>query len=268
VIEYDQPIKILCVDDEKNVLRALTRVFLDDDYEIVSADSGAEGLELLGNSGPYQVIISDYRMPGMNGVEFLGTVYERYPETIRIVLSGYADAGAIVSAINEGHIYKFIPKPWSDDELRGLIQQCLERYFLLKKNRELLEELAQANRVLEEKVLQRTEQLELRNHALEFSQCLLGNVPVAVAGIDETDMITYCNSQAFKLLENLFGDIFGVTVHECCDNKLGELVDEVRRSGSLTIVIKLAGGLYRVRGQAFNYSDSQAVVLLFLEIEE
>src|SRR6185369_1232410 len=200
---FEEPVKILCVDDERNVLRALERIFLDDDYEIVVASSGDEGLQAMEEFGPFQVIISDYRMPGMNGVEFLRAVYERWPETVRIVLSGYADAGSIVAAINEGHIYKFIPKPWNEDELRVTILNCLERYFLQKKNRELLEQLAVANQVLEEKVQQRTEQLELRNRALEFSQNLLGNLPVGVVGIDEDGMIAYCNDIAVEQLKQV-----------------------------------------------------------------
>lgn len=172
---FEMPVKILCVDDERNVLRSLERIFLDDDYEIVTAGSGDEGLEIMSEAGDsFQVVVSDYRMPVMNGVEFLKAVYERWPDTVRIVLSGYADAGAIVAAINEGHIYKFIPKPWNDEELRVTIQNCLERYFLLKKNRELFDELARTNQALEQKVLERTEALELRNKALEFSQTMLG----------------------------------------------------------------------------------------------
>ena len=94
--------RILCVDDERNVLRALERLFLDDDYEILTASSGEEGLELLNAAPQVQVVISDFRMPGMNGVDFLKQVFETHPDTIRIVLSGYADTAAVVAAINEG----------------------------------------------------------------------------------------------------------------------------------------------------------------------
>ena len=261
----NETIKILCVDDERNVLRALERIFLDDDYEIVLADSGDEGLKILEDRGPFQVVISDYRMPVMNGVEFLKVVYERCPETVRIVLSGYADAGAIVAAINEGHIYKFIPKPWNDDELRVTIQNCLERYSLLKNNHQLLTELAQTNQKLEDKIHQRTEQLELRNRALEFSQSLLGNLPVAVAGIDESGMIAYCNDRASAILQGLCSDIFGTNVHECCTLDLGKLVDQVRNNGTINCQCSLADVPYRVMGQTFLYSDRQAIVLLFLE---
>jgi two-component system NtrC family sensor kinase len=135
-----EEIKILCVDDEQNVLNALKRLFIDNDYSIFTAVSGQEGLNILEQEHA-QIIISDYRMPGMNGVEFLKEVCNLRPDTVRIVLSGYADAAAIVSAINEGQIYKFVPKPWNDDELRVTVANAIERYFLYKKNKELGAEL-------------------------------------------------------------------------------------------------------------------------------
>jgi len=165
-MESSEKTLILCVDDERNVLRSLERIFLDDDYEILTASSAEEGLRILEDNGPFQVVISDYRMPAMDGVEFLKEVYRRWPDTVRIVLSGYADTAAIVSAINEGRIYKFIPKPWNDNELRVTVANALERYALQKRNRELLAELSRANDELEQKVKQRTSELELRNHAL------------------------------------------------------------------------------------------------------
>jgi two-component system NtrC family sensor kinase len=262
-----EQIKILCVDDERNVLRALERIFLDDDYEIVLAGSGDEGLKIMEESGPFQVVISDYRMPVMNGVEFLKVVYERCPETVRIVLSGYADAAAIVAAINEGHIYKFIPKPWNDDELRVTIQNCLERFFLLKSNRELLEKLGAANQALEEKVQHRTEQLELRNRALEFSQSLLGNLPVGVAGIDKNGMIAYCNDLAAKRLKLVCSDVFGADVDSCCDTTFGKLVEQVRSEKNVSVEIILGGTACQVLGRTIAFSDNDAVVLVFLEVE-
>jgi len=264
--KYEQ-VKILCVDDERNVLRALERIFLDDDYEIVLAGSGDEGLKIMEESGPFQVVISDYRMPAMNGVEFLRVVYERCPETVRIVLSGYADTGAIVAAINDGHIYKFIPKPWNDDELRVTIQNCLERYFLQKRNRELLEELAAANLALEAKVERRTEQLELRNRALEFSQSLLGNLPVGVAGIDINDMIAYCNDIATKLLKSICGDVFGADVVTSCGEALGRVVEQARRDKTISAEIILGDTPCRVLGRAIAFNESEAVILVFLELE-
>jgi two-component system NtrC family sensor kinase len=144
----DEQIRILFVDDEKNVLRSLQRTFLDEDYEILAASSGAEGLSLLQEVSPVQVVISDYRMPEMTGVDFLREVVKHWPDTVRIVLSGYADTASIVSAINEGDIYKFIPKPWNEDELKVTIVNALGKYFLNKKNRELSDELSCKNEEL------------------------------------------------------------------------------------------------------------------------
>lgn len=261
------PVRILFVDDERNVLRSLERTFLDDDYEIVTAGSGDEGLEILAAEGDtFQVIVSDYRMPVMNGVEFLKVVYERWPDTVRIVLSGYADAGAIVAAINEGHIYKFIPKPWNDEELKVTIQNCLERYFLLKKNRELLDELAHANQVLEEKVKQRTEDLELRNKALEFSQTMLGNLPVGVVGIDELGLVAHCNTFAANILKQICEDFLGTDIQHFCNERFKQLVEQVRKEKVLTVSETFGDKVWRIMGRTVSFAHSEAVVLVFVEV--
>ena len=263
----DMPVKILCVDDEHNVLRSLERIFLDDDYEIVTAGSGTEGLEIMSETGDcFQVVVSDYRMPGMNGVEFLKAVYERWPDTVRIVLSGYADAGAIVAAINEGHIYKFIPKPWNDEELRVTIQNCLERYFLLKKNRELFDELAHTNQALEQKVLERTEALELRNKALEFSQTMLGNLPVGVVGIDEGGLIAHCNTAAAGILKQLCDEFLGIDIQHFCDIRLRLMVEQVRKEQTLNMVDRFGDRSWRVLGRTVSFANSDVVVLVFVEV--
>lgn len=262
---YNEPIKILCVDDERNVLRSLERLFLDDDYEVFLADSGEEGLQLLDSEGPFQVVISDYRMPVMNGVDFLKAVYERKPETVRIVLSGYADAGAIVAAINDGHIYKFIPKPWNDEELRVTIHNSLERYFLQKNNRELIDKLAVANQELEEKVRQRTEQLELHIRALEFAQQLMWTLPVAVVGIDENNMVAHSNIAASGLLRNICSDFLGADVTQCCNIELNTLIQRTRAEKNTEAQMTLNGKNYRVLGRIVEMNQSEAVVLVFTE---
>lgn len=121
-------VRILCVDDEPNILKAIERIFLDDDYEILTATSGEEGLRMLAEAGEIRLVISDYRMPGMNGVEFLREVCKGWPDTVRIVLSGFADTAAVISAINEGQIYQFIPKPWEVDDLRASVASALSLY--------------------------------------------------------------------------------------------------------------------------------------------
>jgi EAL domain-containing protein (putative c-di-GMP-specific phosphodiesterase class I)/CheY-like chemotaxis protein len=114
---------LLLVDDEPHILTALTRVLRRDGYRILTAPSAAAGLELLALN-EVQVIVSDQRMPEMSGTEFLGRVKDMYPNTIRIVLSGYTELRSITDAINHGAIYKFLTKPWEDDLLRENIRQA------------------------------------------------------------------------------------------------------------------------------------------------
>jgi type II secretory ATPase GspE/PulE/Tfp pilus assembly ATPase PilB-like protein/DNA-binding response OmpR family regulator len=136
--------RILLVDDEPGVLKALTRVFRQENYEVVTASNAAEALEWLKNEA-VQVIISDYMMPGMNGADLLKRIKALYPETLRIMLTGHADTGAVMGAINEGAVYKFILKPWNDDDLRVSVALALEQFDLIRKNRALQLENARKN---------------------------------------------------------------------------------------------------------------------------
>lgn len=198
---------ILLVDDEKNVLKSLKRLFIDSDYKIVTAESGEEGLKRL-EEDSIQLVISDYRMPGMNGVEFLRKVKEKYQNTIRIILSGYADVAAVVEAINDGQIYKFLAKPWNEQELLTAIMRALEQYELQIENAKLTEELKKRNAELEElaksledKVEKRTRDLELKNRALSISQNILNLLPVGVIGIDKEHTIVYINQSLSKYID-------------------------------------------------------------------
>ena len=114
---------LLLVDDELNVLAALKRLFRREGYRVLTANSAQEGLELLAMQ-PVQVIVSDQRMPGMNGVEFLSRVKDLYPRTVRIVLSGYAEIATVTDAINKGAIWRFFTKPWDDDLLREEVRRA------------------------------------------------------------------------------------------------------------------------------------------------
>lgn len=127
---------LLLVDDDENILSALKRVLRNEKCIILSANSGQAALELL---SLYQidVIISDQQMPEMTGVEFFNIVRQRYPETIRIVLSGYADIQSIIDGINEGSIYQFMMKPWNDTSLRCYIEDAFKQKELVDENKSL-----------------------------------------------------------------------------------------------------------------------------------
>jgi diguanylate cyclase (GGDEF)-like protein/PAS domain S-box-containing protein len=118
---------LLLVDDEPGIRTALTRMLRGDGYRILTASSGAEGLELL-SVNTVQVIISDQRMPGMSGTEFLNTVKELYPDTVRIILSGYTDLQVVTESVNRGAVFKFLTKPWNDDLLREQVRDAFRRY--------------------------------------------------------------------------------------------------------------------------------------------
>lgn len=124
---------LLLVDDEESILQALRRMLRRDGYVIHLASSGADGLTAM-EQFPIGVIVSDQRMPGMTGSEFLGKVKEKHPDTIRIVLSGYTELNSITEAINQGAIYKFLTKPWDDELLRKHIAEAFERYELKFEN--------------------------------------------------------------------------------------------------------------------------------------
>jgi diguanylate cyclase (GGDEF)-like protein/PAS domain S-box-containing protein len=129
---------LLLVDDEQNIQSAMRRTLKRDGYTIYCAGSGTDALAMLVNH-KIHVIVSDQRMPGMTGAELFGEVSRRFPETIRIVLSGYADFSAVSDAINRGAIYKFLTKPWDDSLLRGHVLEAFQRYELSWRNRQLTE---------------------------------------------------------------------------------------------------------------------------------
>lgn len=256
---------ILCVDDERNVLRSLERIFLDEEFEILTATSGDEGLQILESLTACQIVISDYRMPVMDGVEFLRAVYQRWPETVRIVLSGYADAGAIVAAINDGHIYKFIPKPWNDDELRVTIYNSLERYSLQKRNRELMAELSRANEDLERKVQKRTAELELRNQALTFSQCLLDSLPAAVLGIDSSGMVVQGSRSAVQLFNAVEGGLFGSDRRAALPEEFNRVIEALEEGKVSQLSWTRDGSGYDVRFSTLRCFDHRGVAIVMTE---
>ena len=123
---------LLIVDDEPSILTSLGRELRDQDYHLLTAGSGAEALQILAER-EVPVILSDYRMPGMSGVEFLTRARALWPDSVRMVLSGYADIEAISSAVNRGNIYKFLNKPWESDDLRATIADAFVRYDLVQR---------------------------------------------------------------------------------------------------------------------------------------
>lgn len=156
--------QLLIIDDEEEILKALYRQFRRE-YDVYTAPSAEQGYRLM-TENPIQVIISDQRMPGMNGAEFFGKIKNEYPDAIRLLLTGYADIQAVISAINDGNIFRYIAKPWDPVELDTIVREAFERYHLIVQNRKLLEELQESNTRLEQRVAERTAELEEMNGRL------------------------------------------------------------------------------------------------------
>ncbi len=273
MIDREQ-VKILCVDDERNVLRSLERLFIDDDYEILTASSGDEGLETINENAPVQIIISDYRIAGMDGVDFLRKVCEQWPDTVRIVLSGYADTAAVVSAINEGQIYKFIPKPWNDDELKVNISNAVERYYLHKENIHLAnelrgknEELRQVNENLERLIAERTSELIFQNKVLKNAQNMLDAMPVGVIGIDKEGMIVQHNRKGAEYFAQNRGNILGSDRKSILSQEINHFIEKVMENETDSERIVIDDTDMEIKGKLMRHSNGQEeVVLVFDEM--
>ncbi len=157
---------ILVVDNEASILQMISDVLEVEGYKMVTASEGLEGSRLLSEKSP-DLIISDYSMPGMNGLELLEMAREKVPEAARILCTGYADVEMALSAVNKGAVNRILTKPFSPDELVQSVQSCMEQISLRNENRELLllsqiqnEKLAGWNQALEQEVASRTSHID------------------------------------------------------------------------------------------------------------
>jgi len=172
--ETARSIKILLVDDEVNITKSLRRLLSQvEEYEVLIGNSGDEGLVLIRENHDIGVIISDQRMPQMTGVEFLGEARQLVPDAIRILLTGYADIEASIAAINQGAVFRYLSKPWQDDELLSTIAEAAEHYHLISENKRLNAlvakqnaELQDWNSRLKQRVLDQTSQIRAKSDSL------------------------------------------------------------------------------------------------------
>ncbi len=233
---------LLFLDDEPNILKALERVFFDEDYDIEIFTSGKEALAFM-KDNPVQLIISDQRMPEMSGTEFCQRALELRPDAIRIILTGYADIEAAVDAINEGRIYKFMFKPWNDDELRATVLRALEYYDLNQENEQLLAELMQKNAELEEfnkslgqKVKERTalivkKNLELgrMNKSLEAS--IVSTVKVIINLAEQINPTISHHARRVASFATTLGQQIGLSQAEIQDIEIAALLHDIGKLG-------------------------------------
>lgn len=229
---------LLLVDDEENILNSLTRVFRREGYRIVAALSGAEGLKIL-EAESVGVILSDQRMPEMTGVEFLRQAKQRFPDTVRLVLSGYTELTSVTDAINEGAIYKFLTKPWDDDQLRAHVREAFDRYGLKFENARLARELSVANRELsalnvelEQRVTEKTHELTVNVQTLQMAQEILEHLPAAVMGLADDDIVAVANRRAYALFGEHAGMLVGESFGDVVPDKIVDAVKALRNENA------------------------------------
>lgn len=214
---------LLLVDDEANILSALKRLLRPDGYHILTAGSGEQGLELLAQQ-PVDVIISDQRMPGLSGADFLRQARSLRPDTIRIMLSGYTELQSVTDAVNEGAIYKFLTKPWDDAQLRAHLAEAFRLKEIADDNARLHmevrtanHELASANRRMEQMLHQMQRQIDRDEISLNIARDILQQLPLPVIGMDDDGMIAFLNGAAGKMLRQhgaLLGNDAGAVLPE------------------------------------------------------
>lgn len=218
----DKP-HILYVDDEEFNLAAFKATFRPY-YTIHTALSAEEGRVAL-KTHPISVIITDQRMPGITGVEFLESIIAEHPDPIRMVLTGYADIEAIIASINKSQVYRYITKPWVENDLKMTIDSALDVSRLKAENVELLAHLARYNKELEERVEERTEQLRFKSEELETSNRNISQQNLLIRQLDKekSQFIELAGRDLKRPVEAIHA-----TAQKCKD-KLGKLsADDLR----------------------------------------
>jgi len=258
---------LLLVDDEGNILSALSRLFRRDGYQILTASSGAEGLELLKRS-TVGVIISDQRMPGMTGTEFLSLAKEIQPDSVRIVLSGYTELNSVTEAINRGSVFRFLTKPWEDDMLREQVAAAFEHYELksnyARQSVELLEKniaLEKATRQLSDMLAGAESERDFGASVLRITQQVLHQAPVAVIGYALDGTIAVVNQMASRLMPSI---VVGSVIESHLPS---DLASSIARSESCGIARLPDGQEYRYQCTPFVSEGTEVgTILTFLPV--
>ncbi len=252
--------KILFVDDEKEILSSIRRQLRKEMYNIVTCNSGQEALDLL-EKEEIPIIVSDERMPDMNGLKLMKRVKKLYPDSIRIILSGYADSQTVIEAINQGEIYRFIPKPWKQEELTLSIEGAIEKWKIVQHNKTFMKQIVDENKRLKMR-------LSYRESKLNLSQDVLNDIPSALIVVGRDDVIEVYNQKAHEVLDGL--------IH--IGNKITSIIPEEiyfplekhfrDNGGSDKIIISLENTEYSIFIRGLRPTDDFKGIILIERAEE
>jgi len=233
---------LLFVDDEENIQRSLQRVFHREGYNILTASNGKEGLEKIAQN-KVDLILSDHKMPQMTGVEFLKEAKKTSPDTVRIILTGYADAQAAMDAINKGEVYRYITKPWNDEDLKITVKRALQQYDLTIENRRLNEltkrqneELQELNRDLEERVHRRTQEIREKNEELSklygnLERNFLDSIRAFASLVELRDTYTGSHSKRVAAFARSIAAEWGLEEREVLNVEIAAILHDIGKIG-------------------------------------
>ncbi|MYM68189.1 EAL domain-containing protein [Pseudoduganella sp. FT55W] len=260
---------LLLVDDEANILSALKRLLRPDGYDILTANCGEQGLELLAQQ-PVDVIISDQRMPGLSGADFLRQARSMRPDTIRIMLSGYTELQSVTDAVNEGAIYKFLTKPWNDEQLRAHLADAFRLKEIADDNirlnmevRNANHELASANRRMEQLLHQMQRQIDRDEISLNIAREILQQLPLPVIGMDDEGMIAFINGAAGNMFQRA-----GALLGNAASDVLPELFPHGAAPPPSGHHAHINGRRYAVRGYPMGLHSASRGSLITLSLSE
>jgi len=245
--------RVLLVDDEENILASLRRLLRREPYELVTAGTASEALNLL-EEQPAEVVISDQRMPGMTGIDLLREVRRRWPDTLRIILSGYSEVNTIIAAVNEGEIYKFLTKPWNDEELKLHIRRAIEQYDLAAENRRMAQEILAQNEKLRELNALLDQRAADASTGLSCTQNVLDAIDAKVLIVDDDGLVVGVYGRAAGLLRNQEGGITGMPVEAVLPPQLCEALRNVDPAEP-----RKASGVLEINGQRAQWRVSPVV---------
>jgi diguanylate cyclase (GGDEF)-like protein len=266
LLRFEKPPRtLLLVDDESNILNSLKRLLRGGHFKILTAGSGQAGLDIMAQQA-VDVIVSDQRMPGMTGVEFLGIAKNLYPDTVRIVLSGYTELHSVTDAVNQGAIYKFLTKPWDDEQLKGHIEEAFRRKEMADENRRLNlevstanQELAAANRKLEALVKMKQQQIARDEISLDIVREALRQIPLAVIGVDDDDLAVFANDAAQSLFDET-ASILGSDIKQL----IPDLNHATDSSGNQPCMVEVGGSFYEVISRRMGHASRSRGKLMTL----
>ncbi len=240
---------LLVIDDEVEITRSLFRQFRRK-YNVHVATSAMEAMPIL-EKEHIQVVLSDQRMPGMTGIDFFSKIKDKYPDALKLILTGYSDIEAVIGAINEGQVFRYLTKPWNPVELNLAIEEAFDKYELITNNRVLMHKLKEANSTLEKKVEERTQELAAANVKLTNLN-IEKNKYIGIVAHDLRNPIGAAFSFSDLLIEDFdtLGDKdkreFIQIINERCNFSLNLISEFLDAS-------KIEAGIFELKSQKLNY---------------